>query len=399
MASSVRVSPAQVDLLNFARASAAQLVLVGHTMHQYLDIQLDRNGRLETFGVLIFFVLSGFLICSSVLQRWDGADYRLEHFIVDRFCRIFVAYVPALVFVAAADTAMRAHSDFPYGAEDSLGTWLGNLVMLQEYPAFQILRRLGVPEQSWFVQPFGSGRPFWTVAIEWWIYLSFGYLTLRFLRAKRFTVRGLLALALLGVVPAYNAMGGVGDCLTLIWIVGALFAVLQSWLAGRAGERAPEERRQEFRLLCLAGTALCAALLLGRIVAVGFRVYDLQFAMFVAGFLFGCFFLVGSFDMRLPQPLRRAVDFAANYSYSLYLTHFTVLIAFTLYLPSVTHYDPHLFLAVLATANIGGVVFWYVFERHYRAAARVIKDALDRHRPRTAPVPALRLSDGTQETG
>jgi peptidoglycan/LPS O-acetylase OafA/YrhL len=373
VASSVRLAASQVDFLNLVRAAAAQVVLIGHATHYYLSGRFNEYGRLETFGVLVFFLLSGFLICSSVVQKWDRPDYRFEHYLIDRFCRIFVAYGPALVFVAAADAAMRGHPAFPYGADDSLGTWLGNLAMLQDYPLFQVLRRLGVSEQSWFIRPFGSVRPFWTVAIEWWIYLSFGCLAFFALRSRRINLRALAALAVVGIVPAYNAMGGVGDCLTFVWILGAAFAVLQDRLVRRASTRRPD-----FPAICMLGIAVSACLLAGRIVVTGLRVYDLQFAIFVSGILFGLFFLAGSVSATLPGPVRRAIDFLANYSYSLYLIHFTVLMVFAVYLPSPTQNDPLKFMAVVAVANLGSMIFWFAFERHYRAIARAAKLALDR---------------------
>ncbi len=384
MASSVRLAPLQVDLLNLVRASAAQLVLVGHATHYYLDGQFNARGRLETMGVLIFFVLSGFLISSSVVQKWGRSDYGLEHYLIDRFCRIFVAYGPALVLVAAADATMRAHPAFPYAADESLGTWLGNVAMLQDYPVFQVLRRLGVPEQPWFIRPFGSGRPFWTVAIEWWIYLFFGYLAFVALRRRSVTLGSLAVLAVLGVVPAYNAMGGVGDCLTLVWGLGMLFALLQDRLARRAAEQGRSPKKSDLAALATVCIVVCAGLLGGRIVATGFRVYDLQFAIFVSGILFGLFFLAGSVRLVLPAPLRRAIDFLANYSYSLYLIHFTVLMMFVVYLPSPTRHDPSKFLALVIVANLCSIIFWIAFERHYRAIARAAKSALDRRRIRSA---------------
>lgn len=239
MAHSVRLAPSQVDYLNLVRAVAAQIVLFGHASHYYLDGRFLASGRLETLGVLVFFLLSGFLICTSVLQKWEQTDYRFEHYVIDRFCRIFSAYAPALIFVAAVDGTLRAMPAYPYGDSYTPGTWLGNLAMLQDYPVFQVLRRLGVADQPWFIRPFGSGRPFWTVAIEWWIYLFFGYVAFFTLRGRPLTVRSLLILGLLAVVPIYNAMGGVGDCLTLVWALGAGVALLWHrlcrWTATRGG--------------------------------------------------------------------------------------------------------------------------------------------------------------------
>ena len=143
MASSVRLASSQVDLLDLVRGMGAQLVLVGHATQYYLS-GINPLGQFESFGVLIFFILSGFLVCSSVLQKSAREDYRFEHYLTDRICRIFVPYVPALVFVAAADAVMRRHPAFPYQADESLGAWLGNLAMLQDYPLFQVLVRCSI---------------------------------------------------------------------------------------------------------------------------------------------------------------------------------------------------------------------------------------------------------------
>lgn len=380
MASPVHLAPSQVDLLNLARAAAAQLVLIGHAAYYYYGGGTLSSGYLGTIGVLVFFLLSGFLICSSVVQKWDRPDYRLQDYLVDRFCRIFVAYGPALLFLAAVDTALRTHPAYPWGADATLGSWFGNLVMLQDYPVFPVLRRLGVPEQAWFIRPFGSGRPFWTIAIEWWIYLFFGYFVYVVLRKKRLTLKSLLVLIALGVVPAYNTIGGFGRCLSFVWLAGALLALLQNWRARRAAERNQPLETRRLVTVCLLWTVACAAMMAGRAAFVDVRVYDLQFALFLAGALSGIFLLVGAVNVVLPRWLSRDIGFLADYSYSLYLIHYTLLTGFALYYPSATENDPLMFLAVIAVANLCSIGFWFAFERHYRAVARAVRSALDRQR-------------------
>lgn len=382
MAHSVRLAPSQVDYLNLVRAAAAQIVLFGHASHYYLSGPLLASGWLETLGVLMFFLLSGFLICTSVLQKWERTDYRFEHFVIDRFCRIFSAYVPALAFVAAVDATLRAFPAYPYADDYTPGTWIGNLAMLQDYPVFQVLRRLGIEEQSWFIRSFGSGRPFWTVAIEWWIYLFFGYLAFFTLRGRSLTTKSLLILGVLGAVPIYNAIGGVGDCLSFVWALGACVAWLWHRLCHWTAARGGVMRNSRLALLCAFGILFSAILLGGRLLATDFRIYDLQFATFAAGILFGTLFLLGFAPFTLPSRFRRAIDFVADYSYSLYLIHFTVLIFLAVRYPSGGDYDPAMFLGVLVGANLCAVLFWFVFERHYHALAQSAKAALDRRRSR-----------------
>ncbi len=376
MASSVKLAPCQVDFLNLVRAGAAQLVLVGHTMSYYLAGGIDRDGRIETFGVLVFFLLSGFLIALSVLQKCDRNDYTFAHYLTDRFCRIFTAYVPALVLVAAVDWTLRASPIYPYGETSSALTWIGNLLMLQEYPAFEVLHRLGLPARAWFIEAYGSARPFWTVAIEWWIYLFFGYLVFFVLRRSRITGRDTAILAFLGVVPLYNAMGGVGQCLSFVWAIGAVIALYHLRLARRRGAPAVAAPRAA---LWAAGAALLSFVMaIGRAFAGPFKVYDLQFAIFVAGVLFGVFFLLGFAPLTLPRSLRRIIDRFADCSYSLYLTHYTVLIFFWVNAPSATRHDPRMFFAVVIAANVVAFVFAFLFERHYRVLAAQAKALIDR---------------------
>ena len=64
------------------------------------------------------------------MQKWDRPDYRLQHYLIDRFCRIFVAYGPALVFVAAIDAELSMHPGYPFSADVSVGNWLGNLAIM-----------------------------------------------------------------------------------------------------------------------------------------------------------------------------------------------------------------------------------------------------------------------------
>jgi peptidoglycan/LPS O-acetylase OafA/YrhL len=231
-----------------------------------------------------------------------------------------------------------------------------------------------VAEQPWFIEAFGSGRPFWTVAIEWWIYLGFGYLVFRIIRHRRLGLREVGVLSVLGIVPLYNAMAGVGHCLTFVWALGAGVALLRHRLTAlsRLATRSQASR-------CWAGLALVSlAALCGHVLATGLQVYELQFAILTGCVLFSVFFLLGTFRQSPPGIVARAFDRLAGYSYSLYLTHFTVLTWFTLRLPSATHWDPVLFAALFATANVVALGFWFLFERHYPALTRLAKRALDR---------------------
>ena len=162
---------------------------------------------------------------------------------------------------------------YEYAADYHWPTAIANLFMLQDYPVFQILRRLHVPEQAWFFKSFGSGRQFWTVSVEWWIYLTAGMATFLVLRRRPPSPAQWLVLGLVAVEPLYNLIGGPGDCLTLAWLIGGAANLgyrriaADPRLAARSG-RGP------------VALAWCALLVLAsaRLLFTHGRIYDAVFA-------------------------------------------------------------------------------------------------------------------------
>jgi peptidoglycan/LPS O-acetylase OafA/YrhL len=63
------LSPAQATYLDFLRALGALMVLFGHAAEYFLPTSFLANGVAQTLGVYIFFLISGFLISLSVLQK------------------------------------------------------------------------------------------------------------------------------------------------------------------------------------------------------------------------------------------------------------------------------------------------------------------------------------------
>lgn len=174
-------------------------------------------------------------------------------------------------------------------------------------------------------------------------------------------------------------MGGVGQCLSFVWAIGAAAAWIQDRLMRRGGPQALPGRRGW--AWALGGLVLLSALLLaGRALVTDTRVYDLQFALFTAGILFGLFFLLGVAPVAVPRLVSRTIDRIADYSYSLYLIHYTVLIWFAVHRPSAGHYDVGTFVEILVIANGAAWIFWFLFERHYHRLATWAKSALDRRR-------------------
>ncbi|MBL8701915.1 MAG: acyltransferase [Alphaproteobacteria bacterium] len=367
VASSAPLTPGQSAWLDALRGVSAQLVLVGHALIAFAQPGPVLRTLPHSLGVVVFFLLSGYLITLTTLAKSRGGGYGLADFTIDRAARIFTPYVPALVVVALVDVASSASPAYPFRQDFTLATGVLNLLMLQDHPLFLALRRLGLPDELWIFGPFGSGRPFWTIMIEWWIYLAFGFgLFVLWRDARpRGAARWLIA-AGFAIVPLTHLVAGYGQCLTMVWGLGMAMAIGHRRLADAL------RARVSTRMLAWAAAgflALCAL----RLAANQVRVYELQFALYASAAIFAVLLALGRIERAPPPWLARLAAGLAAISYSLYLTHFTLLT----FLVTQVHagaLDPAAALVLcLAGANALAIAFWWSFERHHRAVARWLR--------------------------
>lgn len=315
------LSPAQTVTLDWTRGIAAQLVLIGHF--------LSLNGvaspfTMQDLGVILFFVMSGFLIAASVASK--PSDYDYGDFLIDRAARVFTPYVPALAFLWLAGVS------FAKDGPTDLVTVLANLFMLQDFPLHE--------RWEWFptFDRVGPGRTLWSIAVEWWFYVGLGALMLR----RRQSLWPFIPLFLPALVVWHHQT--VSGRLALTWMLGALAASLWS----RMPRNAPV-----WAALAASFTALAVL----RWDAVEGQFYDFQLNVLIGASLFS--FLLAVERLQPPAWLARSGRGLAAFSYSLYLTH----LAF--------RYFP--FWTGLAAANLLAIGLWWTVERHHRAVARGLR--------------------------
>jgi peptidoglycan/LPS O-acetylase OafA/YrhL len=178
------MTPAFSIYLDLVRVTAAVLVLLYHA-------SFDRFGgawlqpafaRAGSPGVMIFFVLSGFVIAWVTATR----ERSFQVYIVNRLARLWSVAIPALIMTAVVDA-------------------IGRTAYPEIYPSFYLtsrpLERLGMAaafvNEIWFlsVQPL-SNSPFWSLCYEWWYYVVFGCFTL--IRGAAGWGLGIVALAIMG---------------------------------------------------------------------------------------------------------------------------------------------------------------------------------------------------------
>lgn len=290
--------------------------------------------------MLVFFILSGFLITYSLLGKAKKDDYQYFNYLVDRSARIYATFLPALVFVLFIDflSIRLSESGYRYWSAFDVKTFVGNLFLLQDFP--------GLPITS-----FGSARPFWTLAIEWWIYLFVG--AVFFFTVKRRSIILLAFSAVFSVVPLYNLFGGRGNGLFSYWLFGSIIYFL--WAS---------------RFLDPVSTKVKVALLTLMAVSAVYRVMDTMveyepiFAMLLAVNILRLIDLAPR--LRSNKGFSVGAGFVAGYAYTLYLVHYSI------YDFLVTHWGQGVgvFTTGFIASNLVAMAMGYFFEEK---GARVLK--------------------------
>ena len=231
------LTPAASAHLDAIRSTAALAVLLMHARHLFLIDWAQVQGKnvlsrlayaASDFGhqaVIVFFVLSGFLIGPSVLrsihtQRWSPSRYFMR-----RFFRLEVVLFPALLLCVAWDL----------GGIHLFG--LGGIYGGHEtfYPVgYNIARRLSWPifwGNAAFLQilrlpTLGSDSPLWSLSNEFWYYMLFPCIAL--LVSSFHQKRGRIFYGVLACLIGWF----IGKDLLLyfpIWVIGTLIFYLPKW--------------------------------------------------------------------------------------------------------------------------------------------------------------------------
>ena len=221
--------------LDFIRGLAAFAVLAYHIRYRffvdYQDVELQTLLSkafyfVTAFGhdaVMVFFVLSGFLISSTVIRDHKLRKWSWRKYSADRLTRLYVVLILGLILTLAWDQAGLSffgtnpiytgnaaewrNDYFDVPSRLNAETFLGNTLFVQTI----------------LVQPLGSNDPLWSLAYEFWYYLLFPVLFIAFGRSTRTTTR-------LGLILIASAiMLFVGKLIVFyfpIWLLGGLVCVV-----------------------------------------------------------------------------------------------------------------------------------------------------------------------------
>jgi len=172
-------------------------------------------------AVVIFFVLSGFLIGGSVFRSFGQGTWSWTQYLTHRLVRLWLVLIPALVLGMILDESgiHLGHAAALYAGQMpnhilsnvaqslSLGIFAGNVIFLQ-----------GID-----VRTLGSNGPLWSLANEFWYYILFPCGVLLFRSTTSRSTRLLSGVLLAGIA----LMVGKGILLAFpIWLLGTLLALI-----------------------------------------------------------------------------------------------------------------------------------------------------------------------------
>ena len=305
-----KLSEGNSTILDLIRGISAQLVVVGHGISMFGIFKFLHEPNIpwmQNAAVLVFFLLSGFLITYSTLNKLrSSSNYGFKQYFSDRFSRIYAAFIPSLLFVLLIDFISRQIDPglYEYSEAFDVKNFVGNLFMFQDFPLFSF-------SSEKIVTSFGSARPFWTLAIEWWIYMWFGFIVLILLKQK-LKIKNLIFLMLLSIVPVFNLLGGRGNSLTMYWIFGSMiYLILNLNILASINKN--------LKILTLFGLIGVGALR----AFLEMDAYDPVFA-FILAIILGLTIDLYK-DKKFNGNSIRLIKFNASYSYTLYLIHYSIL--------------------------------------------------------------------------
>lgn len=377
-----------IIFFDFARGISAQAVVLGHALNIFVPgifmVPGQRVFYMQSFAVIIFFVLSGFLITSALLKKKSQPSFTFGSYLIDRIARVVYPLLPAVLLITVFDFLFfHGSTKLPFiRVILNPQTIAGNFLLLFNHPILaELAPRLHMPWLS--VDPVGSAAPLWSVVAEWWIYVAFGLLAFIAIRRLKPGVGSIALLVFAIAVPlGYMAKGGYES---LAWIIGMLYALAATHLRKLPGVF--------HALIALTATAgflaalyygdqnLHAASCIGTASVAFCHLYFWQSGRKKPVTAQAADAVVPAEASAAAQPgwrwagsqwFNRLSVFLSSFSYSLYLIHFSVIT----YLWSVLHTHLsawQLIPLALVVSNVLAYGYFLLVERHFHKVGKFLK--------------------------
>ena len=363
--------------LDTMRGFAALVVALGHARGLFFAPIIgttSQNGGTQqaaatagqlTIGheaVMVFFVLSGYLVGGSVLKMFAANSWSWTHYVTKRLVRLWIVLIPAIFigilidsigsyFFDQAGSIYSAPNGQEYVKPEFFGQGvyviLGNIFFLQNI----------------FVPTAGTNIALWSLSNEFWYYLAFPLILLTFQPNVSTIGRISCALAAAGI---FVLIGVHASYLFLTWVLGAVISL------------APRHIPQR-----VAGKVVLAAAAVFLVVFMAAKKWNMPIHLseMIIAILIGILIYIVRCQANIARPsiYSSTSRFISNKSYTLYLTHlpFLILLCAIFNSPwarwSMSPLAAAEFLAIIAATIIWATFVYgmFEFEHRHRATRRV----------------------------
>lgn len=339
--------------LDLVRALAAFTVLVSHTkkftwvgfealpaeQQTIFAAAFCALTRIGFEAVMVFFILSGFLVGGKILDRVKTGQFRISDYALDRATRILIPLVPACLLTLAVNAIC-------FGQSPNFLQALGNMAGLN----------------GSLVATLDSNGPLWSLSHEIWFYV------------------------LAGAVGYIVSSTGTALSMAVLWICALVFAKIGSeylvfWTLGALSTRILHlPRPGQWFLLGLA--IMAAGVILFQL---GLDNESSKYAVVptkvALGLIcFGCCvcmpFLCSPAASEALLFCRKPIAFASSFSYSLYLTHLPINTLLGTFLIKNTRFSIEsfsIFALRLLICILFSIIFYFIFERNTASIRRFLR--------------------------
>ncbi|GAC1418147.1 MAG: acyltransferase [Burkholderiaceae bacterium] len=351
--------------LDTIRGLAALVVVAGHARGLFFGSIIGTTSQggvtMGHEAVMVFFVLSGYLVGGSVLKMFAVNSWSWTNYLIKRLVRLWIVLIPAIVIGLLMD---NIGSHFFYQAGGIYSAPVGQDYVTSESLGQSVYIILG---NVFFLQHFlcptaGTNTALWSLANEFWYYVAFPLIMVTFRSNVSSTYRFTCALAAIGIFVLIGVHAG---CLFLVWILGAVIS--------RMRPRIPQH---------IAGMVVMVAAVMFVVVFLIVKKSDIPLfaAEMIIAISTGILIYVVKCknDTTGPSIYSMASRFFSNISYTLYLTHlpFLILLCAIFNSPwakwSMSPLAAAEFLAISAAAIVWATIVYLMFESNTDVARRAV---------------------------
>jgi len=297
--------------LDLLRVIAAFGVLLSHANFTWFSDNLFPRNSGHNF-VLIFFVLSGYLISYTVNKK----NKSQKEYLIDRFSRLYSVVLPALFFTYLIDFA---------GSHLNAKFYINKVA--DNHQLLRFILNATFLQQIWgLCSAPSSNVPFWSIAYEFWYYILF-WIYLYFKRAWKF----------IGFVAVCLIIGIKIILLLPVWAFGVI--------AFNCNDKLPLKNTLAIILFFLT-----TIILIGLSFFWDFSFYSAKYPFghsplffssnFIFDWIYGAIIAINlfcfnsiSFCVKLPLFIENGIKYLSSLTFSLYLYHLPILIFIAALIP------------------------------------------------------------------